>query len=80
MMPVAQGGQLFWTTESAPAFDEDKTVRFAVQPDGQFHEYVLKPGGHPLWAGQTITALRIDPTGGAPSGEFAIDYVRGEKP
>ena len=74
------GGQLFWTTESSPGFGEDKTVRFAVQPDGQFHEYRLEPGRDPAWAGQTITALRIDPGNGAPSGEFGIDYVRGEKP
>jgi len=74
------GGQFFWTTESSPGFAEDKTVRFAIQPDGQFHEYRLEPGRDPAWAGQTITALRIDPGNGAPSGEFAIDYVRGEKP
>jgi len=73
------GGQFFWTTAASPGFAEDKTVRFAVQPDGQFHEYRLEPGRDPAWAGQTITALRIDPGNGAPSGEFAIDYLRGEK-
>ncbi|HUT90145.1 MAG TPA: hypothetical protein VMY37_11655 [Thermoguttaceae bacterium] len=76
---AGQGGQLFWTTAASPGFAEDKAVPFAIQADGQFHEYRLEPGRDPMWAGQTITALRIDPGNGAASGEFAIDYVRGEK-
>ena len=75
---AGHGGQFFWTTESSPSFAEDKTVRFAIQPDGRFHEYRLEPGNDRMWAGQTITAIRIDPGNGATSGEFAIDYVRGE--
>lgn len=74
---AGQGGQLFWTTESSPGFGENKTVRFAIQPDGLFHEYRLEPGRDPAWAGQRITALRIDPGSVASSGEFAIDYLRG---
>lgn len=73
------GGQLFWMTESSPAFTEDKALRLAVNPDGQFHEYRLEVGQHAAWSGQTITALRIDPCDGVASGEFAIDYVRGAK-
>ena len=72
------GGQCFWMTESSPAFTEDKSVRFNVQPDGEFHEYRLEVGKHPAWSGQTITGIRIDPSDGAPGGEFAIDYVRTE--
>jgi len=74
---AGQGGQVFWTTESSPGFGEDKTVRFAIQSDGQFHEYRLEPGSDPNWAGQKITALRIDPGNAATSAEFAVDYVRG---
>ncbi len=76
---AGQGGQLFWTTRASPGFAEDKTVRFALQADGRFHEYRLEPGRDPKWSGQTITALRIDPGNGVPSGRFAIDYVRGAK-
>lgn len=76
---AGQGGQLFWMTEASPGFTEDKSIHFNVQPDGQFHEYRLETGKHPAWAGQTITALRIDPCDGAASGDFAIDYVRGGK-
>ncbi|MFH1264911.1 MAG: hypothetical protein ABIK89_04245, partial [Planctomycetota bacterium] len=61
-----QGGQFFWTTESSPAFGEDKTVRFALELDGQFHEYRLEPGRDPMWSGETITGIRIDPGNGAP--------------
>ena len=78
-LTAGQGGQLFWTTESSPGLSEDKTVRFAAEPDGQFHEYRLEPGRDPMWSGQTITALRIDPGNGAARGEFAIDYIRGGK-
>jgi hypothetical protein len=70
------GGQLFWMTESSPGFSEEKSLRLAVQADGQFHEYRLAVGRHAAWAGQTITGLRIDPSDGAASGQFAIDYVR----
>ena len=76
-LTAGHGGQLFWTTESSPGFSEDKTVRFAIQPDGRFHEYRLELGRHAAWAGQTITALRIDPGNAATSGEMAIDYIRG---
>ncbi len=67
--------QLFWTTEASPAFGEEKSLRFQVRPDGQWHDYRLEPGKHPQWAGQTITALRLDP-GNAP-GEFGIALIRG---
>jgi len=76
-LTAGYGGQLFWMTSTSPAFSEQQAVRFAVQPDGRFHEYRLEPGKHPGWAGQVITALRIDPGNGAAAGEFAIDYVRG---
>ncbi len=59
------GGQLFWTTESSPEFDEQRTIRFPVIPDGRFHEYRIDVGQHPAWKGQTITGLRLDPCGGA---------------
>jgi hypothetical protein len=76
---AGQIGQFFWTTVSSPGFSEDKSVHFAIQADGRFHEYRLEPGRDPAWSAQTITGLRIDPGNGAPSGEFAIDYVRAEK-
>jgi hypothetical protein len=69
--------QLFWTTEASPAFDEEKSLHFQVKPDGQWHDYRLDVGKYPQWAGQTITAIRLDP-GNSP-GEFAVDFIRGER-
>ncbi len=80
-MKVTAGttAQVFWTTEASPAFDQAKSLHFRLQADGRWHEYRLELGNHPQWKGQQITALRIDPGGGTPSGQFAIDYVRGVK-
>jgi len=69
-------GQVYWTTETSPAFAEDKVVRFNLHPDGKFHEYRIAVAEHPLWHGQKITALRIDPNNGAPGSEFEIDWIR----
>ena len=70
-----QGGQFFWTTKASPAFDEKKQIAFPLLADGDFHEYQLELSTHDLWAGHTITAIRIDPGNGA-GAEFALDYVR----
>ncbi|TVS13928.1 MAG: hypothetical protein EA424_20830 [Planctomycetaceae bacterium] len=73
-------GQLFWTTETSPEFDEEKSIRFRIIPDGRYHEYRVLMQQHPAWKGQTITQLRLDPCAGARSGEFQIDYLRADKP
>ncbi|GIX01223.1 MAG: hypothetical protein KatS3mg112_0160 [Thermogutta sp.] len=70
--------QLFWTTERSPNFDEEKSVRFAVEPDGQLHEYRLILADHPHWDGQIIAALRLDPGGGTADGQFQVDAILGE--
>ena len=72
------GAQFFWITESSPQFAEDKSLRFRVTPDGQFHEYRLNVGPHALWQGQTIKGIRLDPTGAVLGAEIAVDYIRGE--
>ncbi|MBC7329929.1 hypothetical protein H5T88_06165 [bacterium] len=79
MMTTAGGGaELYWATADSPNFAEDKTVKFPIISDGKYHEYVIDVGNHPLWKGKRITAIRIDPTGGAPDARFSIDYIRGE--
>ena len=37
-------GQLFWSTETEPAFGDDKYLNFPIQPDGEWHEYVIPVG------------------------------------
>jgi len=74
------GGQLFWATIDSPGFAEEKSVRFPVQADGRFHDVRLDLSDHPRWRGRTITAIRIDPTGGAAAGEFALDHIGTDRP
>lgn len=71
--------QLFWATQRSPNFDEEKSLRFAVQPDGQMREYRLHLAEHPLWKDQIIVALRLDPGGGTPDGEFRVEGIHGER-
>ena len=78
MTTAGKGAEFYWTTADSPNFAEDKTVKFPIISDGDYHEYVIEVGNHPLWKGKRITAIRIDPTGGAPDAKFSIDYVRGE--
>ena len=73
---AGQVGRFYWTTVASPHFAEDKAVPFTIRPDGAFHEIRLPVGKHPLWSGQTVTAIRIDPSSNAPAGEFALDHVR----
>jgi hypothetical protein len=72
-----RGGQFYWTTASSPGYDETKVIRFELPLDGAWHELVLPVGEHPLWRGQTITAIRLDP-GSAPNTVVEIDWIRGE--
>ena len=76
---AGKDGRLYWATESSPGFAEERVVRFPIQDDGDWHEYRLEVAAHKLWAGQIITALRLDP-GNAATSEFAIDYIRGVEP
>jgi hypothetical protein len=75
---AGSGGQLYWSTESSAGFDESRTVRFQVIPDGRFHEYRIDLGQEAAWKGQTITGLRLDPCNGARAGEFNVDYLRAD--
>jgi hypothetical protein len=73
-------GQLFWTTNEEPGFADNKYLNFAIQPDGQWHEYTIPVGEHPRWQGKAVRGLRLDPTtGGAkPGSQVEIDWIRGE--
>jgi hypothetical protein len=75
---AGSGGQIFWSTDQSPGFEEDRSLRFKIIPDGRFHDYRLEMGQHPMWAGQTITGLRLDPCNGAGTGEFNIDFLQAD--
>ncbi len=75
----AATAQVFWTTAEEPSFRDDKYLNFAIEPDGQWHEYTVPVGEHEKWRGQQITALRLDPTVGEAEGqELEIDWIVGE--
>ena len=69
MLDRRAGGIDFW-------YKAVKVLGFQPTADGEWHEYVLRPGEHAEWKGR-ITAIRIDTGNGAASGEFGLDYVRG---
>ncbi len=80
-MQVGAGGgagQFFFTTEAGPQFAEERSLRFEVVADGQWHEYVLDAAAHPQWRG-TLTSVRLDPTGNKAGVSVAVDFVRGEQ-
>ena len=78
----ATGGAiaLYWTTEDSPHWAEDKGIHLPFKPGPDFSEYVFEVGRHPLWAGKTITAIRLDPADGSNGGEFAVESIRAESP
>ncbi len=79
-MKVTQGdiAQFYWVTENSPEMNEHKVAVFRVQPDGEFHTYTIDLSQHPLWSGQTLTGIRLDPANGTGPGEFEVDWIRSE--
>lgn len=73
-----QTGQFYWTTLASPSYAEDKVVHFELIADGQWHEYRLPVGDHPLWHGHIITGLRLDPGNAGAGAEVGVDWLRGE--
>ena len=73
-------GQFFWTSSEEPGFADNKYLSFPLQPDGQWHEYTIPVGEHPLWQGKAIRAIRLDPTtgGATPGSKVEIDWIKGE--
>ncbi len=67
---------LYWTTEDSPNWAEDKAIHLPFRPGPDLNEYVFEVGRHPLWAGKTITGIRLDPADGADGGEFAVESIR----
>lgn len=53
-------GQVFFATDTQPAFEEFDSVLFDVQTDDEFHDYAIDMSSDPDWDG-LITAIRIDP-------------------
>lgn len=54
------GGSVFWATEQE-GFAPAREVTFGAPSSPGLQEVRIAVGEHSLWAGQTITALRLDP-------------------
>lgn len=67
---------LYWITEDSPNWAEDKAIRLPFKPGPDFNDYVFDVGRHSLWAGKTITGIRLDPADGGSGGEFAVESIR----
>lgn len=68
--------QLYFATESAGHYSEDRVFRVTIIPDGEWHTYRVETAGHPAWRGQRITGLRLDPIHGPAKAKVAVDYLR----
>jgi len=66
--------QLFWATETDP-LSESTSMRFQIQSDGKFHDYIVPVGKHDKWKG-VITTLRLDPTDSSDC-EIAVENITG---
>lgn len=57
---AAPQAQVFWSTLEQPGFVQERSLRFAGNVDGAFHEYRIRLADSPAYRG-TITQLRFDP-------------------
>jgi len=76
-MSVSAGNnaQIFFITETDGAWNQDKSMSFALNADGEQHEYVLDMRSLcPDYKG-VITKIRLDPTDITGS-DISVDYVR----
>ncbi len=72
-------GQLYWATEAAPGWSEERCARFPLHPGAEFEEIRIALGDHPGWNGQTITRIRLDPVHGPPEADLEIGSIAAER-
>ena len=72
------GIAIYWITADSPDWAEDKVIHLPLAPDYRFREFVFEVGRDNMWAGKTITGIRLDPVEGGTGGKFEVDYIRGE--
>jgi hypothetical protein len=73
---VGRHAQFFWSTGKEP-ISEATSMRFQIESDGEFHDYVIPVAEHGKWKG-VITSLRLDPTDLAGS-EIAVESIIGKR-
>lgn len=68
------GAELYYQTSEGP-MNEQRTFKFAIEPNSDFTEYEIDVSTSEYWSG-TLQSFRIDPTVGVAEGSFSIDYIR----
>ncbi len=66
--------QLFFITDSDPAWNGVKMTTVKILPNSDYTEYLIDMSGVAGWTG-TLKQLRIDPSWGQTNGGFSIDYI-----
>jgi hypothetical protein len=73
---AGSNAQIFFIRETDGTWDQDKSVVFPINADGQFNEYVIDMRSNcPDYYKGVVTGIRLDPTDASGS-SMAIDYVR----
>ncbi len=55
--------QLFWGISGENGYSASRVVSASYSGGGEWQTLFISPRGHTQWEGQTITRLRLDPTG-----------------
>lgn len=77
---VASKGKLQFTTNSDLVFDDDKSLEFDVNSDGDWHIYYLNMGPVSTWVGY-INNLKITfATDGRKDDEIFLSYIKIQQP
>lgn len=67
--------QLFWQTAEKPGFPAEQSVRFDIEPDGQFRTYEVDLSGSATYR-NTIRRLRFDPVEmGRPGEAVDVEFI-----
>ncbi|GEM_PF-3698584 len=75
---AGKNGWVYFGTSESPEFGyPDKHVSFGLNPDNQFHDYVVDMSKHGYWKGN-ILHLRVDiePSDVPEGTQIEIDYIR----
>jgi hypothetical protein len=71
--------RLFWKTYSQPHFSDERSVAFALKPDGNYHVYEIDLAGCSTYKG-SIAGIRLDPVSAGAEGDYIqIKYITWKK-
>lgn len=71
--PGLRSGEAFWVTQTEPVLTQDKSFRFALKDDDEWHTYWITKRIEDKWTGRLVT-LRFD--FGTAGDTVAIDWIR----